>query len=109
MMHVESFIPNCEPKPMSINRRKILECYGNWVSCTCGCGRKWSFANGPEGLRRDGGKRKECKAAKWKDAGPLRRRLMGMRRDVTTKLELFDQNRKSWLRGRQFPRPTCRT
>jgi hypothetical protein len=105
MLHVESFTPDREPKPISINRRKILECYGNWVMCSCGCGRKWNFAGGFEGLRRDGNKRKECVAAKWKDAGSLRRKVMGIGRKAKTGPELYDKNRTSWLRDRQFAQP----
>jgi hypothetical protein len=107
MLHVESFLPDHEPKPISINRRKILECYGNWVTCACGCGRKWNFGSGLDGLRRDGSKRKECAAAKWKDAGPLRRKIMGVRREATTGPELYDQNRRNWLKDRQFAEPSC--
>jgi hypothetical protein len=105
MLHVESFIPNHEPKPIGLNRRKILECYGNWVFCACGCSRKWNFANGPEGLRRDGSMTKECKVTKWKEAGTLRRKLFMMQRGTTTEPEFLDQNRKNWLRDRQFARP----
>src|SRR5204862_2985339 len=76
MLHVEFFLRESEPKPISINRRKILECYGNWVTCSCGCGQKWNFAGGLNGLRQDRSKCKKCVAAKWKDAGPLMRRMM---------------------------------
>ena len=50
------------------NRRKILECYGNWITCSCRCGRKWNFANGFEGLRRDDGKVAGCKVENWMNA-----------------------------------------
>jgi hypothetical protein len=56
-------------------------------------------------LVRDGNKPKECKVVKWEGAGRLKRKLMGMRRGPTTEPELMDQNRKNWLRDRQFQRP----
>jgi hypothetical protein len=109
MLHVESFIPNHTPKNMDVSnvtftleRRKILECYGNWVNCACGCGRKWSFANGLAGLRKDTSKRRGCEAAKWKDAGRFRRLLQRNKRKCA---ELYDQNRRTWLRDREVPVP----
>lgn len=107
MLHVESFIPNHTPKNMDesnvtfgLERRKILECYGNWVSCACGCGTSWNFAIGIDALRRDTNKRKSCEAAEWKDAGRLRRFLQS---DKKRGPELYDQNRRAWFRDREGP------
>ena len=107
MLHVEFFLRESEPKPISINRRKILECYGNWVTCSCGCGQKWNFAGGLNGLRQDRSKCKKCVAAKWKDAGPLMRRMMdaGLWGKAQTGPGLYDQNRTNWFQGRQFAQP----
>lgn len=80
------------------NRRKLLECYGNWVVCSCGCSRKWNFANGFEGLRRDERKVKNCKVESWINAGKSRwRPELGGDKGA----ELFEKNRVGWLEGRQ--------
>jgi len=58
MVHMEthdndSFLPNLSPKHSGIfsyHRAKFIWRYANWLRCTCGCGRMWSFANGLEGL-----------------------------------------------------------
>jgi hypothetical protein len=102
MLHVEFVMPEHQPKPISPRRRKVLECFGNWVTCACGCGREWNFAGGFDGLRRDQLKRKKCLPSKWKDAGPFQRRIMDLRQGTDRGPELYDQNRTNWLRGRQY-------
>lgn len=83
------------------NRQKLNECYGNWIVCSCGCGRKWNFANGFEGLRRDERKVKDCKVERWMNAGKRRWRPdWGVGRGDAG-AELFEKNRTSWLEGRQ--------
>jgi len=83
----------------------MLECYGNWVECSCQCGRQWSFANGKQGLWRivqDGsgkdrdGKSVCCRAARRQECNPV------MRWRYKDGTEWIDKNRRRWLEDRQF-------
>jgi hypothetical protein len=74
MIHVERVHPNknLAPRPFSDRRWRILDKYGDWVKCGCGCDTSWSFANGKYGMQRDvNEKRKKCRVQCWRDAGRL--------------------------------------
>jgi hypothetical protein len=91
-------------KPISLKRREILESFGNWTPCVCGCGRMWSFAGGPLGMTNDSEKLKPCKVTKWEDTGRFGKMLMNVKRKPTIDPELMNENQRIWLRDRQFPR-----
>jgi hypothetical protein len=74
MIHIRRTFPdaNYEPRPFSARRWQILEHYGDWVKCGCGCDTTWSFANGAYGMQRGVNERtRECKVQRWRDAGVL--------------------------------------
>jgi hypothetical protein len=82
MLHVETYT---DLTPVNQQRDRIMftadrihfiGCYGNWVNCSCGCGRQWTFAIGEHGIWRAGGKtgragrKGACKAGAKNESWP---------------------------------------
>jgi len=112
MMHMESLVnpswkPNFQPpnsNQFSTYRNKFLGLYDNWVRCSCGCERLWSFANGIEGLKYDQQKKHgraclaEVKPNDAKSSGISKIFRVGEERRRKEALHFFDQNRSGWNR-----------
>ncbi|RYP36266.1 hypothetical protein DL767_003419 [Monosporascus sp. MG133] len=111
MIHMEGLVnptyrPNFSPpdsNQFSYYRAKFMWRYGNWVRCSCGCGRIWSFANGVEGLRYDRWKSADRKCQAEVPGTPPRgssklMKVFNMMAEKKQKnaLRFFEKNRLSW-------------
>jgi hypothetical protein len=95
MLHVAYVAPNETPDPISPQTRKALWAFGNWTACSCGCGRRWNFANDQSGLRDDEHVVKECEPGAWYDAPNTE--------DDRIAASLFKENVRAWKANKEDP------
>jgi hypothetical protein len=104
LLHVSRVCPTKAPTPapndpLSPQTLKALRAFGNWISCTCCCGRRWNFANSLNGLRDDHQRAMACVPRGWKDAKDP---------DKVQEVEpaaprLFKQNVRKWYAKQEYP------
>jgi hypothetical protein len=103
MLHVDTYTdlaPMNRPRDsitFTADRIHFIGCYGNWVDCSCGCGRQWTFATSRQGLWRNGGedgragRKGACKAVGEKECRP---EMRWRYRDET---DYEEENRQKWF------------
>jgi hypothetical protein len=98
-IHVACVSPNESPDPTSPETQKALRSFGNWINCSCQCGRRWNFANSMDGLRDDHRRVKECVPGAWKDSEDPDE----VQENDPEAPSLFKTNIKRWYAKQEYP------